>query len=175
VVEDNCATTVLIDSPDPRDCRDVDPFQTTFRGFASYTVPKVDVLVSATLRSQPPTERTANWNVPNTVVQQQPGRLPPNALATGNTTINLIDNDHRLFEDNRRTQIDMRFAKILRFGSTRANIGADLGNLLNTNYSTGYENTYQYSVGNTLNGGTWNNPTAVYTPRFVRVNFDLNF
>ena len=69
----------------------------------------------------------------------------------------------------------MRFAKILRFGSTRANIGADLGNLLNTNYVTAYENTYQFSTGNTLGGATWNNPTAVYTPRFVRVNFEFNF
>ena len=37
------------------------------------------------------------------------------------------------------------------------------------------ENTYQFSTGNTLGGGTWNNPTAIYTPRFVRINFGLNF
>ena len=35
--------------------------------------------------------------------------------------------------------------------------------LLNINYATTYENTYQYSACNTLNGGTWNNSTAVYT------------
>ena len=52
-VTDDCATTVLIDSPDPRNCRDVDPFQTTLRGLASYTIPKIDVLVSGTVRSQP--------------------------------------------------------------------------------------------------------------------------
>jgi hypothetical protein len=188
-VQDECATTVLIDSPDPRDCRDVDPFQTTFRGLASYTIPKIDVLVSGTVRSQPQVERTASLNLPNTTsnsacapnpaacvtVQGLLGRLPSGSNATGTTAITITDNDHRLFSGERRTQVDMRFAKILRFGSTRADIGVDVGNLLNTNYATSWENTYQYSIGNTLNGGTWNNPTAVYTPRFVRLNFTVNF
>ena len=171
-VEDTCATSVLIDSPDPRNCRDVDPFQTTLRGLASYTVPKIDVLVSATMRSQPPNARTANWNVPNTVVRDRLGRLPAGSNINGNTTVALLDTEHRLFEDNRRTQIDMRFAKIFRFGRTRTDIGVDVGNLLNTNYATAYENTYQYGE---PNGGTWNNPTSVYTPRFVRLNFTFNF
>src|SRR5262249_55482919 len=129
---------------DLRNCRDVDPFQTTVRGLASYTVPKVDVLVSATIRSQPALERSATWQVPNTVIQALAGRLPPGALATGVTSIDILDNDHRLYAD-RRTQIDMRFAKIFRFGTRRADIGVDLSNLLNTNYATTYENTYQYS------------------------------
>ena len=87
----------------------------------------------------------------------------------------LLDSEHRLYADNRRTQVDMRFAKILRFGRTRTDIGIDLENLFNTNYATGYDNTYQYSVGNTALGGTWNNPTAVYAPRFVRLNLTVNF
>ena len=103
------------------------------------------------------------------------GRLPPGGHATGNTTIAIIDNDHRLYADNRRTQIDMRFAKILRFGRRRTNVGVDLGNLLNTNYTTTYEDTYQYSAGNTAQGGTWNNPTAIYTPRFIRWNVTVDF
>ena len=80
-----------------------------------------------------------------------------------------------LFADNRRTQIDMRFAKILRFGSRRVDVGVDLSNLLNTNYTTTYENTYQFSAGNTAQGGTWNNPTAIYSPRFVRWNLTVDF
>jgi hypothetical protein len=112
--------------------------------------------------------------VPNSVIQSIIGRLPPGALATGNTTIDILDNDHRLYA-SRRTQIDMRFAKIFRFGSRHADIGVDLGNLLNTNYTTTFENTYQYSVGNTGQGGTWNNPTAIYSPRFVRWNLTVDF
>jgi hypothetical protein len=109
------------------------------------------------------------------VIQGIAGRLPPGSLATGITSIDLLDNDHRLYADERRTQIDMRFAKIFRFGQRRVDVGVDLGNLLNTNYATTYENIYQYSVGNAAMGGTWNNPTAIYTPRFVRWNLTDHF
>jgi hypothetical protein len=30
-------------------------------------------------------------------------------------------------------------------------------------------------VDNALMGGTWNNPTAIYTPRFVRWNVTVDF
>jgi hypothetical protein len=133
------------------------------------------VLVSGTVRSQPALQLIANWPVPNTLIQSITGRLPPGALATGNTTIDILDNDHRVYADDRRTQIDMRFAKIFRFGSRRVDVGVDLSNLLNTNYATTYENTYQYSLGNTAQGGTWNNPTAIYSPRFVRWNLSFDF
>jgi hypothetical protein len=71
-------------------------------------------------------------------------------------------------------QIDMRFAKIVRFGKTRTDIGVDLSNLLNTNYPTNWEDTYQI-VNPVRPGGSWRNPTTVYTPRFVRLNFTVNF
>src|SRR5205085_10181103 len=124
--------------PDPRGCHNVDPFQTTVRGLASYTVPKVDVLISGTVRSQPPLQLTALWQVPNTVIQQALGHLPFAANAAANTNINLIDNSNKLFTDNRRTQIDMRFAKVLRLGHTRPDIGIDVFHLLKTNYATAY-------------------------------------
>ena len=187
-IEDTCDIARSLDSTagpalltnlstikDLRNCRDVDPFQTTVRGLATYTIPKVDVLVSGVVRSQPPLERVANWQVPNTVIQSITGRVPPGAVATGNTTFDILDNDHRLYADNRRTQLDMRVAKIFRFGARRVDVGVDLGNLLNTNYTTTYENTYQYSVGNTGQGGTWDNPTAIIAPRFVRWNLTVDF
>jgi len=153
-IDDTCATVVKIDSPDPRDCRLTPPYQTTVRGLASYTIPRVDVLASATVRSQPSLARTANWPVPNTVVLQLLGRLPPGGTLGGNTIVSLIDNDNQLYADNRRTQIDLRVAKIFRFGKTRLDVGVDVENLFNTSYPTTYENTYQYSVGNTAMGGT---------------------
>jgi hypothetical protein len=183
-VEDLCEINRIVDpsvgpnvtTKNLHGCRDVDPWQTTVRGLASYTIPKIDVLVSGTFRSQPGAERIATWNVPNSVIALPGmlGRIPPGGVATGNTAIALLDNDRRVFED-RRTQIDMRLAKIVRFGSTRADIGVDIANLFNTNYTTTYDNTYQYSVGNTAQGGTWDNPTAIFPPRFVRLNFTVSF
>ena len=145
------------------------------RGLASYTIPRVDVLTSATVRSQPSLVRTANWPVPNTVVLQLLGRLPPGGTLGGNTIVPLIDNDNQLYADNRRTQIDLRVAKIFRFGKSRVDVGVDVENLFNTSYPTTYENTYQYSVGNAAMGGTWDNPTAIYSPRFARLNFTVTF
>jgi hypothetical protein len=193
--EDTCATVVKLDSPDPRNCHDVEPYQTTLRGLASYTVPRVGVQVSATVRSQPPMFRDgvnppgvttnagamrtgtnpsgANLQVPNTIVQSILGRIPPGGLPNGTTTVALLDNDaHRMYADTRRTQLDMRFTKILRFSGRRANVGLDLYNLLNTNYATAYENQYDFIL---ANGGTWNNPTTILTPRFVRFNVTFDF
>ena len=50
-----------------------------------------------------------------------------------------------------------------------------MGNLFNTNYATQYDNTYQYTVGNTAQGGTWNNPTNVISARFLRWNVTVDF
>lgn len=174
-IDDTCATVVKIDSPDPRDCRLTPPYQTTVRGLASYTIPRVDVLVSTAIRSQPPLGLVANWTVPNSVVVTLLGRIPPGGTAAGNTIVTLLDNEHRLYADNRRTQVDMRVAKIFRFGKTRLDVGVDGENLFNTNYATTYDNTYQYSVGNTTTGGTWNNPTAIYPPRYARLNLTVSF
>ncbi len=175
-IMDTCATQLLIDSPDPRNCRSVDPWETTLRGLASYTIPKIDVLVSSTLRSQPALLLAANYLVPNTLVQGILGRIPPGGVATGNTTVALVDSgaqagSNRLYAEGRRNQIDMRFAKVFRFGTRRADVGIDLTNLLNTNYATAYEAQYAF----TGNGGTFLNPTTITAPRFARFNFTLNF
>lgn len=175
------ATTNAEAGPDPRGCNSVDPYQTTVRGLATYTVPKVDILVSATIRSQPPVLlgttaiTSASWQVPNSVILAALGHLPPGATATGNTTIPLSDNVNRVYADNRRTQIDMRFAKVVRLGHTRSDVGVDLNNLLNTNYATGYNTTYIYNTDNAPRPGGWGAPTSIYTPRFVRLNYTLGF
>ena len=164
-----------LQGPNPRDCRETDPWETTVRGLGSYTIPKVDVVVSATVRSQPALQLAANWQVPNTTIRTLlGGTLPPGLLATGNSSIDLTDSDHLIFADNRRTQVDMRFAKVFRFGRTRTDVGVDLWNLFNTNYVTTYQGTYTTVEGQRL-GGTWGNPTAIYPPRFVRLNFTVNY
>jgi hypothetical protein len=167
--------------PNPRGCRNVEPWQTTIRGSATYTVPKIDVLVSAVLRSQPPAllgltaEQTANWQVPNSVIAAALGHLPPGATATGTTIIEIGDGEHRMYADNRRTQLDMRFAKIVRFGRTRTDIGVDLNNVTNANFALGYNNTYVYNTDNTPRPSGWGTPASIVNPRFVRLNFTVNF
>jgi hypothetical protein len=180
------SNTGVITGPNPRGCHNFEPWQTTFRGLVTYTVPKIDVLVSAVLRSQPPqllgntADTAASWIVPNSVIQQALGHAPPgatvvNGVAQGTTTIPLGDNEHRIYADNRRSQIDMRFAKIVRVGRYRTDIGVDLNNLTNTNYTTNYNTNYTYATDNTPRPSGWGTPTGIYNPRFVRLNFTVNF
>jgi Carboxypeptidase regulatory-like domain len=166
--------------PDPRGCYNEDPFQTTVRGLATYVIPKIDVLVSGTVRSQPPVlfgataGTSASWIVPNAVISaQNGGRIPFGQLIGGNTTVQILDNVNRVYADNRRTQVDIRFAKVIRLGRTRSDIGVDLNNLFNTNYATSYTSAYAFNA--TPLGGNWGNPTAIYPPRFVRINYTIDF
>jgi hypothetical protein len=167
-------------------CDVTEPWMTSVRGLVSYTVPKIDVLVSAQMRSLNAANAlpglvgstsatngaslNANVNVPNSVVLQLLGRLPGTALVTQNTSVNLL-NTGQLYPDERVNQVDMRFAKILRFGGTRADIGVDLYNLFNTNDGTAFQQSFDYAT----NGATWLNPTSIVSPRFARFNVTFSF
>jgi hypothetical protein len=183
-VRDTCETVVKIDNPDPRGCHVTEPVMTSLRGSASYTVPKVDVLVSTQIRNLNPNNvapggsgsatngnsLNANVAIPNAVVQQLLGQLPAGALANGTTTVNLLTTGE-LYPEKRLTQVDMRFAKILRFGGRKADIGVDLYNLFNTNDTTTFEPIFDYATG----GATWLRPTAIVPPRFARFNVTFSF
>jgi hypothetical protein len=175
-LRDGSRSTAGNGGPDPRGCNNVEPWTTTIRGLGTYTVPKVDVLVSATVRSASPQEITAIWQV-NTATTITPilGHAPAGSTAT--TNITLTDPDHRIFADSRRTTVDMRFAKIVRFAGRRADVGIDLNNALNTNYATTYSGTFLQGTDqpNVVRPGGFLTPTAIYNPRFVRFNFTLNF
>jgi hypothetical protein len=185
-VVDTCATVTAFNNvgaagaeagPDTRGCHNVDPWQTTVRGLASYTIPKIDVLISGTVRSQPPLQLTASWVVPNSVISAALGHLPAGATATGTTTLNLLPlaDSNKLYADQRRTQIDMRFAKVLRFGRTRSDIGIDLYNLVNTNYATAFNTNYTFNTDNAPRAAGWGTPTGIFQPRFVRINYTIDF
>ncbi|HEY7190269.1 MAG TPA: hypothetical protein VH436_27140, partial [Vicinamibacterales bacterium] len=160
-------------------CDVTEPWLTTFRGLASYRLPKADVLVSTTIRSALTTASenasngsslAANYQLPNTVVQTLLGRLPAGASAAQNTTVNLLA-PSELYPLTRRTEVDMRIAKILRFAGSRLDVGVDFYNLFNSNATTTYLQTYLYSN----NGATWLDPTAILGPRLARFNATLSF
>jgi hypothetical protein len=160
------------------DCSATEPWLTTLRGLASYTVPKVDVLVSAILRSQPNVQpggdvgtngssRSANYLMNATQFLAFTGR----PLRTGVTTetVNLLLPGELYGE--RVNNVDLRVAKIVRVRGTRANIGLDVYNLTNANTPTAVEATYDPATA----GERWLRPTAVLQPRFVRLNVQFDF
>jgi hypothetical protein len=183
-VRDNCEITQqlpeMLGSDRVDSCDITEKWATSFRGLAAYTVPVVDVLVSASMRSIVTTpgggvatngaSLQANYVLPNTVVAQSLGRLPVGGLATGTTTVNLLV-PGQLYTLERISLVDMRFAKILRFGSRRADIGIDLYNLFNSNVTTAYQQTYEYRT----NGASWLQPTGIAAPRLARFHVTLSF
>ena len=163
-------------------CDITEPWMTSLRGLAAYTIPRLDVLVSANMRSTPNaalgvgsaaatngTSRNANYNVPNLVVQQTLGRLPANGLPNGTTAVNLLLPAQVYGE--RITQIDVRVAKVLRLGRTRTVAGVDLYNVFNTSDATTFLETFDYAT----HGATYLQPTTIVSPRFARINVTVSF
>lgn len=166
-------------------CLIVEDWLTSLNGLASYTIPKVDVLVSAVMRSQPGTtpggtvgsgggSLAANYTVSNLVIYNAIGRnliacapgIAPEAC-TATQTVNLLLNGE--VYQKRLNSFDMRLAKILRFGGTRADIGIDLYNIINANTQTGYNQTF-----GTDGTGLWR-PTSIQGARFARFNVRFEF
>ena len=143
-------------------CRVVEPFLTSFRGLATYVVPKIDVQVSATWRSDPGTELAANYVVTNAIALPSLGRN----LSSGNVTVNLVEPG--TLYGARQNNIDLRIAKILRFRATRTQVGVDVYNLLNTDVVTAYNNGYSPT-------GAWLTPTTILPARYVRLNLQFDF
>jgi len=183
-VRNNCDVTAalpeLLGTARVDSCDVTERWATSFRGLASYTVPKIDVLISASIRSLETApgggvatnglSLAANYVVPNTIIQQSLGRLPANALATGTTTVNLLT-PGQLYALQRINLVDMRFAKIFRFAGRRTDVGVDLYNLFNSNVTTSYQQTYEQRT----NGAAWLTPTAIAAPRLARIHVTLNF
>ena len=145
-------------------CRVVEPFftLTSFRGLATYVVPKIDLQVSGTWRSDPGPELAANYVVTSAIAQPSLGR----PLSSGNVTVNLVEPG--TLYGARINNVDMRIAKILRFRGYRTQIGVDIYNVVNTDVVTAYNNGYSPT-------GAWLTPTAILPARYARFNLQFDF
>ena len=160
-------------------CAVSEPWLTSLRGLASYQIPRVGVLASTTIRSSRTvasenasngSSLAANYQIPNSVVVGLLGRLPAGASLAQNTTVNLLA-PSELYPLERRTEVDIRLAKIFRFADRRLDVGVDLYNLFNASTITTYQQTFLY----TNSGATWLDPTAILAPRLARFNATLSF
>jgi hypothetical protein len=145
-------------------CHQDPGFVTKVTGLVSYTVPKIDVLVAGTVRSDQGAPLRATWNAPKDTISAILGRT---AQGAGNTiAIDLIE-PGQVWGD-RVNEIDLRFAKIFRFGGTRTHVGIDIFNILNSDAILTYNQTF-------APGGAWLAPQSVLTPRFVKLSAQIDF
>jgi hypothetical protein len=134
----------------------------------SYTVPKIDVQIGASFQSIPGVEYAASFAATNADISRSVasgglGRLPTGGVATGTTTVNLIQPGS--LYGPRFNQIDARFGKIIRFDRRRAVVSLDLFNVLNADTIASASSAY----------ATWLAPTAVVAPRLMKVSVTFDF
>jgi hypothetical protein len=156
-------TVVGAQSPNNPWCNTSTGWVTRYTGLGSYTLPKIEVLVSGTFRSDKGSPLAANMVfLPG---QTTLGRNFANNAP--NVTINLIE-PGTLYGD-RVNEIDLRVAKIVRFGRTRTNIGFDIYNILNANPVLTYNQAFSPTT------TSWLTPNSTLQPRFVKFSAQIDF
>jgi hypothetical protein len=151
-------------------CRIATPYQSSLRGLVTYVIPKVEIQLAGTWRSDPGAEIQANYVVTNAIANSGPQPLGRN-LSSGNVTVNLIPSG--TLYGPRLTNFDVRVAKVLHIGHSRAQVGADVYNLLNSDTVTTYN--LSYVAPTATNPSVWLTPTGIATARFAKVNLQLDF
>ena len=168
-IENGFYGTAIPEGPGMRNCYTVSPVQAEYKALGTYTVPSIDVQVAATLTSRPGPPKSANVAYRADVIDDTLGRFPSSASsAASTTTVNLFETNEAFYPQI--SVVDMRLAKIFRFGRMRANVGADVYNLFNANTGQTYNNTYSVATPE-----RWATPTLIPPARFVKIGVQLDF
>jgi hypothetical protein len=142
---------------------------TRFTALGSYTIPKVDVLIGGTVRSDKGALLAANWAAPNSAIAPSLGRNLSNNVPTA--TVNLIT-PGTLYGD-RVNELDLRLAKNIRTGRVRTNIGIDIYNMFNSAPVLTYNQAFVPATA--TSAGSWLQPTSVLQSRFFKVSAQIDF
>jgi hypothetical protein len=142
-------------------CHQDSAWQTQLKLVGSYTVPRIDVLTSATFQSLPGPEIAANYTATNAIVAPSLGRNLSGGAS--NMVVNLVA-PGTLFGD-RLYQLDLRVGKVLRYGRSRATASVDIYNALNANPVLQLNNAF----------ASWQQPQRILSARFARLALRFDF
>jgi hypothetical protein len=142
-------------------CHSQQPFLTQVKFLGSYMIPRIGVQVAATIQSIAGPQLPANYVATNAVVAPSLGR--PLSGGANNVTVSIVE-PGTMYGD-RLNQVDLRFGKVLKFGTTRTNINVDLYNALNANPVLTQSAAY----------ATWLQPQSILMARFVKLGVQFNF
>ena len=144
-------------------CKYQEKWQTQARGFVTYVVPKVDVLLSAIVRSSP-NVAFGFGSTPEGNSQGLSANLPQAANGVAGYGFNMLPPGQ--YYGDRVNITDVRFGKIFRMGRARTNVAIDLLNLFNTNTATMFQQQY---------GGAYLTPQAIVSARVAKLNVTVDF
>jgi hypothetical protein len=144
-------------------CRQDNGWRTQLQGLAAYTIPKIDVNVSATFQNLPGAGVNGNFN--------QTGTGTLGRAFAGNAPFRAYNIVYagELFVE-RLNQIDVRVGKLIRAGSTRTNINFDFYNVTNSNSVIGENPSFQLAPST-----AWRTPTSILLPRLFKISLQFDF
>jgi hypothetical protein len=142
---------------------------TRYTALGSYTVPKIDVQLGATVRSDQGAMLAANWAAPNSAISPSLGRNLSNNAPSA--TVNLIT-PGTLYGD-RVNELDLRLAKNIRISRVRTNVGIDIYNIFNSAAVLTYNQAFVPATA--TSAGSWLVPTSVLQARFFKVSAQIDF
>ena len=157
--------SVATNAPNSSYCQVATNFLTQAKFLGSYLIPLVDVQISGTFQSLSGPQILANYNAPNALVAPSLGRPISGPISGGqaNVTVNLVE-PGTMYGD-RLNQLNLRFAKLLRFGRLRTSPNVDLYNALNGSPVITQNNNF----------GAWQTPTSILLARFVKLSVQIDF
>jgi hypothetical protein len=119
------------------------------------------VQLSAAFQSSPGPQLAAYYNAATSAIAPSLGR----GLSSGASTVpvNLITPGGLYGE--RMNQLDLRFAKLLRFGRTKTAVSLDLYNALNSNAVLAESSAY----------AIWRTPQTILIARFAKIGVQFDF
>jgi hypothetical protein len=145
-------------------CHKAESWQTQFRSMASYTVPKIDVLISGIFRSQP----NSTFGFGATPEGNSTGLSANWATSVNDRLVNLNLLDPGKEFGDRINQLDVRLGKIVRIGRYRSSLAVDFLNLFNANTPTGFQTNFG-------DGSGYLTPTAILNARLARLSATIDF
>lgn len=149
-------------------CHQATGFATQIRGLATYVIPKIDVHVSGTMRSDPGFALQANHTVTNADCLAGVTCTLGRAFSGTSTNVSIPIVEPNSLRGDRVTNVDFHVSKILRLAGKRANAGIDVFNLFNASYVQGYSNNF-------IVGQAWPAPTSVMPARYVKLSLQFDY
>ena len=152
-------------------CLQESPWETSFRAAVTYTIPRIDVLVSSvyTDKTNIGTDQLgslqANYTLTAADLADAAAQIGRPLNVTGPLTVNLLAPGQMY--GPRIRQWNFGAKKPIRFGSQRLTLGVDLYNLTNNNVTTTFNPAFVPNVSG------WNSPTSYMNPRVVRLNAEF--
>jgi hypothetical protein len=149
-------------------CHQDQPWLSQVKFLGTYTVPHIDLQVSATYQNIPGPQLTATLLVPAASIVSQIGRAIPGNPA--NVTVNILAPGSQYGE--RLNQTDFRVGKIIRFGpGRRATASVDLFNLFNSHAVLTQSSVYPTAA----NSQPYGQPILIQQARLLKFTLAMNF